>query len=252
MAVAPRGRRGMRIEIVWLAPCAMFPSLKSSGGEDWHGPIRWAGCARADLHACGHGTDGKAAHLKRGGDKRARARGGDPIDPGPRTSLPRGRDAERLVVRDSRATGGGDHGNRAGEEQGLEGRPEGRLEACERDPYGRHWHPGLQGSETSNRPSKRGHGVPDGNPGRRAREESPEDGISLTRDSRGERRLRGAVTDEVVEAAAGRASGTRGMAGTRAGHACAFAGESRGRTAEGSEDAPIQPHVEYGPGSRTC
>jgi len=48
MAVAPRGRRGMRIDNARLAPCAMFPSLKSSGEEDWHGPLRWVGCSRAD------------------------------------------------------------------------------------------------------------------------------------------------------------------------------------------------------------
>ena len=39
MAVAPGGRRGMRIDRVGrVVLCAMFPFLQSSGDEDWHGP----------------------------------------------------------------------------------------------------------------------------------------------------------------------------------------------------------------------
>jgi hypothetical protein len=89
MAVAPSGRRGVRIDrVVWLVLCTMAPSLQSSGEEDWHGSIRWAGCSRADVHAGGHGADGQAAHVEGGGDERSGTPGGDPRDPRTRSPLP--------------------------------------------------------------------------------------------------------------------------------------------------------------------
>ena len=70
MAVVPRGHRGMRIDNVWLAPCAMFPSLsppeRRAGTEEYVG---------LDAHArtCAlavKGPTGKRLTSKRGGDKR--------------------------------------------------------------------------------------------------------------------------------------------------------------------------------------
>ena len=121
---------------VYLVPLVIASCLQSSGEEGWHGQIRRSGCALADVHVCGDGTVWQAADVESGGDERAGAgRSGTEPSWGA-SSVPRGRDAERVAARDPVAPRCGDCGDGAGAEPGAKGRSAGCVGASGRSADG--------------------------------------------------------------------------------------------------------------------
>ena len=86
-----------------LLPQLNAPWLKSSGEEDCHGPIRWAGRSCGDMYGGGGGTIGPAPDVEGCRDERSSSRRSDPKYSGPSAPLLGGRYAERVAPRDSRA-----------------------------------------------------------------------------------------------------------------------------------------------------
>src|SRR5512143_3769606 len=97
-------------------------SLQSSGEEDGHGSLRWAGRPPDELHVCGAGPIGQAAEVDGGGDERSGAGGGGEEHSRPRPLVPGGGDPERLVARAAVAARGRTRGGGGAREQGGEGR----------------------------------------------------------------------------------------------------------------------------------
>ncbi len=67
--------------VLTLLPLLSAPWLKSSGGEDWHGAICWAGRARGDVYVGGGGAIGPATDVEGCRDERSNSGRSDPRYP---------------------------------------------------------------------------------------------------------------------------------------------------------------------------
>src|SRR5712692_5551966 len=179
------------------------PCLQSSGEEDWHGPIRWPGCACRDVYVGGDRPLGSTADVEGYRDERPGVGGSDPEHSWPSSPMPGRRDTERVAIRDPRAARSGDRGHDATRGQGGEGRSAGRLGAGRGAADWSDSDTSLQGAAAPGGAAERGTDVSDRHSGRGASEEPPEGSAAVARHPGRERRVRQGDPGRVAGAVAG-------------------------------------------------
>src|SRR6266571_4425372 len=212
-----------------LIPMLATPCLQSSGEEGWHGPLRWAGCSRRDVHLGGDRPLGSTADVEGYRDERAGVGGSGSEHWWSSSPMPRRRDTERVAIRALRAARSGDRGHDATRGQGGEGRSAGRLGAGRGAADWSDSDTSLQGAAAPGGAAERGTYVSDRHSGRGASEEPPEGSAAVAGHPGRERCVRQGDPGRVVGAVAGVwSSFGGGVAGAGAGRASALEGGRRG------------------------